>query len=232
MDEQDLLKEAIQVDKELQAEELSKKKKSRWPWIIMGLLLAAIIILYVIPYYAIPLNPEPTNIPTRIQALAPGIESSLEPKIEINGIEDMRLLVNPADHYIKFTADRIASQSCRESTVCYAKAMYYFIRDNFQYIPDPVNTEYIEDPKEFLAAGGGDCESGSIALAALEESVGVDAQLVLISNHAYVRISLPDAPSTYKNDGWIYLDWTCKECSFGEIPWQNWKEKIKIIEIP
>lgn len=231
MDEEDILNEAKQIDKELQDE--LPKKRSKWPFIIIGVLLAIIIALYVIPYHVIPLNPEPKNIPTRIQALAPGIESVLEPKKEINGIEDIRELINPADHYIKFTADRIASQSCREDVVCYAKAMYYFIRDNFQYIPDPVNQEYLEDPKEFLVAGGGDCESGSIALASLEEAVGVDAQLVLISNHMYIRISLPDAPSTYQNDGWIYLDWTCKECSFGEIPWQNWKEeKIKILEVP
>lgn len=230
MNEEDVLKEAMEIDIALPDEE--EKRKSKTPFIVIGVFLALIIVLYVVPYYGIQLNPEPRNIPSRADALAPGIEQALEPKKDIKSMEQVRELINPVDQHVKLTADKIASASCSHSDICYAKAMYYFIRDNFQYIPDPINVEYIEDPKEFFVAGGGDCESGSIALAALEESVGIDSQLVHIAGHMYVRINVPDAPRTYKNDGWIYLDWTCKDCEFGQIPWYNWKKEASYLEVP
>ena len=97
-----------------------------------------------------------------------------------------------------------------------------FVRDNIEYVSDPVAKEYIESPVELLQTRGGDCESGTLLLAALEESIGIDSEIVLIPGHAYLRIKLPSALNKYKLDGdWVYLDWTCNNCDFGEIPYKN-----------
>jgi len=68
-----------------------------------------------------------------------------------------------------------------------------------------------------LKVGGGDCESGSIALANLLEAIGVSTEFVFIPQHALLRINLPEASKRYKIDGYVYLDWTCKNCKFGEV---------------
>ena len=224
MTPEEVLKQAKEIDNEQDSQEHSPKRI----WVFVGIFLVMIMVLYLFPYHWINVNPEPRNIPTTDQALAPDIAENLTPPKKVLDLND---LINPNDQKIKLTANKIVTASCDSNQVCYSKALYYFIRDNYDYVKDPIGVEYVEDPKEFLSAGGGDCESGSIALAALQEAIGIDAQLVLIANHAYVRIKLPEAPKTYKNNGWIYLDWTCKECNFGEIPWQNWEKRAQYLEI-
>ena len=109
--------------------------------------------------------------------------------------------------------------------------MYYFVRDNFDYVSDPLRKEYIEDPKEFLHVGGGDCESGTILLSSMLEAIGVDTQLVFIPGHAYLRAKL-DAPRSYQRDGWVYMDWTCRSCEFGEIPVSSLASRERYLEVP
>ena len=227
MEPEDVLKQVQEIDNGLIEEPRSRR---HW-WIFVGLFLVLIMVLYLVPYQWIKANPEPRNIPEITEVLASDIEKDLQEPKKFIGMDELKSLVNPGDQKIKLTANKIVAESCDENIICYSKALYYFIRDNYKYISDPSGEEYVEDPKEFLSAGGGDCESGSIALAALQEAIGIDAQLVFVANHAYVRIKLDEAPKTYKNDDWIYLDWTCKNCDFGEIPWQNWKKRAQYIEI-
>jgi transglutaminase-like putative cysteine protease len=99
--------------------------------------------------------------------------------------------------------------------------MYYFVRDNIQYVSDPYAKEYIASPLETLKTGGGDCDDGALLLAAMLESIGVNTRIVTIPGHAFVKAEMPDAPPKYKIGGWIYMDWTCRTCSFGEIPYNN-----------
>lgn len=228
MKPEDVLKQAQEID-----DEPAEKPESRkfW-WLFVGLFLVFIITFYLVPYQWIKENPEPRRLITVGQALAPAIDENLKEPMEFIDFKDIKSLIDPNDQKIKLTANKIVTASCEGNIVCYSKALYYFIRDNYEYVPDPKGVEYVEDPKEFLIAGGGDCESGSIALAALQEAIGVDAQLVFVANHAYVRIKLDDAPNTYKNDGWIYLDWTCKDCDYGNIPWQNWQKRAQYVEVP
>ena len=61
--------------------------------------------------------------------------------------------------------------------------------------------------------------SGTILLASLLKSVGVHTQLVLVPKHMYLRIYLDNVPRRYKQeDNYVYLDWTCSTCKFGQIP--------------
>lgn len=198
--------------------------------IILAVGLIFLIVAFIIPFYGLKHNPEPKNIP-RIENVLPANIVLPENNIEIITIGDFNKIINPSDPIIKRIADKIASESCKSNIICQSKALYYFVRDNYDYIKDPSSQEYIEDPKEFLSVGGGDCESGSSALAALQSSIGVRTQLVFIPGHAYVRIKYPDMPKQYLRDGWIYLDWTCRDCSYGEIPAINIGKHETYLEI-
>lgn len=198
------------------------------PWykgpikIILSLFLILIIVFWYIPNYAVKLDPHPSRIPSIVEVLPNNIQ--LENKtVQINNRDDYLKLINPSDPIIKQTADKIAAISCEGKRICQAKAVYYFVRDNFDYISDPVNREYVEDPKEVLVKGGADCESGTILLANLLESIGIVTEMVFIPQHAFLRIKLPEASKRYKIDDWVYLDWTCDNCEFGEIPLKNKK---------
>ena len=226
-----------EIHAEIINEELSKpdhgKDKPRrlgpLKWII-GLFLVLIIIAWVVPTYTIKLNPEPRDIPT-ISGVVYGLNLNNNLSANFTSRQDWKALVDPYDPIVKQIATRIAVQSCEGNQICHAKAVYYFVRDNIEYVSDPVRKDYVEYPTELLNSGGGDCESGAILLAALEEAIGVNAQLVFIPNHALVRIQLPKAPDTYKRNGWIYLDWTCSDCEFGKIPLSSLAERETYLDV-
>jgi transglutaminase-like putative cysteine protease len=219
-------KEEIKEEPQVITEEIPEEE----PWyrgplrIILSLFLLLLIVMWTFSYYGGRIDPEPTRIPTKAEVLPPNI--ILENKtIQIQTRNDFQKAITPSDPLIKQTADRIASLSCDGNRVCQAKAIYYFVRDNYEYISDPTRKEYIKDPKELLETGGGDCEDGAILTASLLESIGVTTELVFIPGHALLRVLLPEASKGYKINDFIYLDWTCKECNFGEIP-LNVKKQI------
>lgn len=184
--------------------------------IVLALFLLIIIVMWTFSYYGGKIDPEPNNIPSKEDVLPSNIV--LENKtLDITNREDYNKAVNPIDPVIKQTADKIASLACDGNRVCQAKATYYFIRDNYEYISDPIGQEYIEDPKEFLKIGGGDCESGTIALANLLEAIGISTEFAFIPGHAFLKIDIPEALKRYKTENYVYLDWTCKNCGFGEL---------------
>jgi transglutaminase-like putative cysteine protease len=195
--------------------------------IITGVFIALLLIFYVIPHYGFKSDPRPEgnydfalNIP------------ETQDSFEINSPSDFSLAVMPQDKEIRKLATLIINKNCVESKVCYAKAMFDYVRTNTQYVNDPVGVEYVEHPFEILNTKAADCESGTLLLANLMESVGIDSQLVLIPNHAYLRIWLPEALKKYKHkDGWIYLDWTCKNCDFGEVPLKDINSERRVFEL-
>lgn len=197
-------------------EEIDYEEKKRGPLIyIIAIFLVFLIVMMIFPYYGIPMDPRPTHIPSVDEVMIPANISSETTNLETR--EDFQNFVVPESPMVKTVANRIVSQACEGERVCHAKAVYYFVRDNFDYIRDPVNFEYVEMPNDFILSGGGDCESGTLLMANFMEAVGIDSQLVFIPGHALLRIRLHEALSKYKRDGWVYLDWTCKGCEFGEI---------------
>jgi len=185
--------------------------------IILAIFLVLLLVLMIFPEYSVKLDPEP-NIGFSVSNVIPEDIEIIDEAIQPSGYNDFKKLVKPNDPIVKQTADKISSTACSGNKICSAKAMFYFVRDNFDYISDPIGIEYVESPREFLSVGGGDCESGSVTLANLEAAIGIKTQMVFIPGHAYVRIKLDDTSKKYKNKGWIYLDWTCKSCGFGELP--------------
>ena len=199
------------------------EEEEREPWWkgpvkwIMGMFLVLMLIGMYFPYYNLKHNPAPTNIPN-IDDIGWILEGEDVNNLNrTNSLKQAILFVDPTNPMIKQAATTISTQSCEGSKICNAKAVYYFVRDNIEYVSDPVGKEYIEPPVEVLKTGGADCESGAILLAALEESIGVSARFVLIPNHALIKIFMPDAPKRYRHGEWIYLDWTCSSCDFGEL---------------
>jgi len=179
---------------------------------IMMIFLLLIIVMWYFPKESIKLDPSPGRIPTIGEVLPEGFSVGNR-----TGGEDYDVFVLN-DPVLKQIGNKIAALSCEGSKICQAKAVYYFVRDNIEYVSDPFKFEYIESPYEVLYAGIADCDGHAVLLSALEGSIGINSELVFIPNHVFVRIKLTDAAKRYKNNGWIYLDPTCKNCEFGELP--------------
>ena len=204
-------------------EEVEEEKRSPLVY-ILALFLILMLILWIVPYYSVKLDPEPKNIPTKESILPANITAGERNTTLITRNEFLSLL-NPNDQLIKQTASKVASQSCSSEKICQAKAIFYFVRDNFDYVSDP-RTEYVESAREVLATGGSDCDGMAVLLANLEMAIGIETRFVFIPDHVYVQIKLDEAMKKYKtDDGWINLDATCSYCEFGEIPYQNIESK-------
>lgn len=198
-----------------------EEKEEQWwqgpaKWII-GLFLILMLIGWYFPYYNMSSNPPPKNIPSLEDIAWIFSNAEIGNGNRTNSIMDAGKFIDPQNPVIRQAATTISTQSCSGSQVCSARALYYFVRDNINYVADPIGMEYIEPPVEVFRTGGADCESGAILLAALNEAVGINARIVLIPGHALIRIFLPDAPRRYRHGDWVYLDWTCSGCDFGEL---------------
>ncbi|MBT6774577.1 hypothetical protein HOA91_04355 [Candidatus Woesearchaeota archaeon] len=180
--------------------------------VIMGLFLILILVLWLVPYYGIKQNPEPNYLPTIADL---NIPEMVIPEIN-SGKITAYVSVTPE---IKQIADKIVTLSCQEThKVCNAKAMFYFVQKNFNYLNDPLAFEYFKTPQESLKSDSGDCDDSSILLSSLLQSIGLQTRFVFVPGHVYVQVKLSEAVSAYKTeDDWINLDTTCFNCEFGEI---------------
>lgn len=211
-------------------------EEEKEPWykgpikIILGIFLLFLIVLMVLPVYTVKLDPEPTRVASLDEVILTDVVLSNE-SFTLKTRQDFNDFLDSRDPVIKQAANRIVTIGCERSRICNAKAIYYFVRDNIEYVNDPVNFEYIEEPREVLINKAADCESGSLTLAAMLESIGIDAELVFIPGHAFLRIKLDEAMKRYKQDDYVYLDWTCKQCGFGEIPMKNVGVRKEVLDV-
>jgi len=179
---------------------------------ILTVFLILLLLLWLIPVYGIKQNPEPQTIPT-LQEL------NLHPLSipNITGSDIHSYLQTTPD--IKQIADKIVTLSCSQThKVCNAKAIFYFVQQNFNYLNDPLAGEYYKTPQESFQSNSGDCDDASILTASLLQSIGLQTRFVHVPQHIYLQVKIPEAISTYKtDDDWINLDPTCRSCQFGEI---------------
>ena len=209
----------------MEIERIDDEDFEKEPWyrgpikIIIMLFLLLIISMWVFSYYAVKIDPQPGRIPGINEAFIQNFEVNISNK-KIITKNDFYGLINPNDPVVKQTADRVVNIACESSSkVCHAKAIYYFVRDNFQYVSDPNAFEYVKDARESLVTKTIDCEDGAILLSSLLEAVGIQTEFVFIPGHVYIQAYLPEAAKRYKNkEGRVSLDVTCKNCEFGEIP--------------
>lgn len=194
--------------------EVPEEEKKRSPlWYVVAAFLILILVLWVVPYYGFRSDPKPSSIPSLSSVLADAPRGNYTMKLQ--SIDDVRSLqVSP---FLKHVASKIASSCSEVSDVCYSKAMFYFVRDNIVYVPDP-KIDYIESPEAVLLDGSADCDGEAVTLAMLLKSVGITSRIALTNDHSYVQIYLPDAIKFYKSeDDWVFVDPTCKSCRFGEV---------------
>ncbi|MBR9682939.1 transglutaminase domain-containing protein [Candidatus Woesearchaeota archaeon] len=192
--------------------------------IIIGLFLLLLIIMWLVPFYGIKQNPEPNRL-VELDELNTQMEI---PLISSSDIRDY-VLVNSE---IKQVADRIVSLSCSQThRVCNAKALFYFVRDNFDYVNDPLAFEYYKTPQESFSSQNGDCDDASILLSSLLRSVGFQTRFVQVPRHIFVQVKIPEAVSSYKTEAdWINLDATCSNCEFGEMHYSYTNSNKNFIE--
>ncbi len=198
---------------EEQIEEQEERKKSPI-WILAGVFILLMFVLSIIPFWAIRADPSPSYIPT----LSEVVPDDLTYNVIVS--DDFRhyIILDPE---IKTIADNIVVKACNSGeTVCHAKALFYFVRDEFEYVSDPTKFELIKTPKQSLVNQGGDCDDASVLLATMLESIGISTRLVFVPGHVYVEAWIPTAPNRYKSDdSWVPMDGTCSSCEFGEIHW-------------
>lgn len=195
-----------------------EETEQKQPWdkgpikIILALFLILLIILWIFPHYGLKQNPEPTYTPTLQELNIPKLQI---PNLQSTNIQDY-LQVTPE---IKQIADKIITLSCPQThPVCNAKALFYFVQKNFNYLSDPLAFEYYKTPQESFLTLSGDCDDASLNLGSLLQAVGFQTRFVKVPHHLYLQVKIPEAVSSYKTEqDWINLDPTCKDCPFGEI---------------
>jgi len=198
---------------------------------IIGMFLLVIVVSWLIPYYYIGVNPSPIYKPELLEVFNSiqdwdGVKNNYTNYSYEN---QYILLINDGILDTKVIADRVSSLACDYGDnyqICQAKALYYFVQNELDYIPDPVTYDYVKAPMESLASYGGDCDDAAVLLSSMLGAVGIKTRLVFVPRHVYVEAYMPNIPSyykSYKNENWVTLDATCKNCKFGENVLKNIK---------
>ena len=211
----------MEQEEKIEEEVQEEKPRNKFFIIFITLIVILMLIVWVFPAYRIKVDPSPEKIPT-ISELDLTIPKTEGMNTSQRGFLE---LLNPTDPFVKTTANKISNLACskvtKEEGVCYAKALFYFVRDNIQYIDDPYAREYLATPAETLFSESGDCDDYSILLANLLQAVGIETRFVFVPGHVFVQAKLKDALKYYKTEGdWVSLDSTCKNCEFGELTFQ------------
>ncbi len=194
----------------------TKFKKSGIKFIFAGFIIL-IFLMSLVAYYIVPLDPSPQRIPTIEEVVPENLEYS-----RINSSIYKEYII--VDSEIKAIADTIISESgCPSgSKTCQAKAMFGFVKQNIDYVSDPLEFEYVKTAKESLVLKSGDCDDASVLLSTLLQAIGIKTRLVFVPGHVYVQAEIPDARAKYKEtENWISMDATCQYCEFGEISYSS-----------
>ncbi len=194
---------------------------------LVAIVVALGLILLSIQAYFYLIRPEPVNIPT-LDDVRVFLELGLEAPFSSHDPEEVREVVESIRQNIKPVANFIAAESCGESDrLCQSKALFYFVRDEIQYVADEQFHDQLENPLTVLKTGGADCEDMSVLLIALQKAIGNQTNLVFVPGHAFAQVSIPD----YKNGEWIHMDATCDSCQFGELSNSVVLQERQIFEI-
>ncbi|MBN1258359.1 transglutaminase domain-containing protein [Candidatus Peregrinibacteria bacterium] len=210
---------------ELPYEPIPPKNKHPLYAVIALVVAIALFVLSVEGYFWL-IRPEPGLVPALadIQSFLP--QNPGQPFLFYKP-DDVRRMVADTQDAIKLVANFIAAQSCSKAdSVCQSKALFYFVRDNIQYVADAQFHDRLENPLITLKTGGADCEDMAVLLGALEKAIGNDARLVFIPGHAYIQVRVPD----YRNK-WYSLEVTCKTCKWNQVPDENALQKKTFEEL-
>lgn len=202
-----------QILQEVIAEEPSRKPQNSPIVYLIGIILAILLIMWLVPDGVIPPRAKIKNIPS-LETVLP--ESTIPSRVESN---DINIFVINEDPTLKLIASKVVTSACSQpDKKCYAQALFYFVQNNIVYVTDPVG-EYYELPMETLMAGAADCDGHAILLASLLRNVGVLTEFVFTPNHVAVQAWVPKhslLPQNKYAHEWYHLDPTCKSCKPGQ----------------
>ncbi len=160
------------------------------------------------------IRPEPVNVP-HLEDVSDFLSTDSTEAFSSHRPDDLAQVFESTRSTIKQVANYVVAQSCLKSDrLCQSKALFYFVRDEIDYVPDERFHDALENPLITLKTGGADCEDMAVLLMTLQKAIGNDVRLVLVPGHAYAQVSIPD----YKNGRWVNLEATCDTCQFGELP--------------
>ena len=140
---------------------------------IMMVFLLLLIVMWYFPKESIKLDPEPSVVPSIEEVLPDGFSVGNKTGGKDYDVFELN------DPVLKQIGSKIAALSCDGNKICQAKAIYYFVRDNIEYVSDPFKFEYIESPYEVLYTGSADCDGHAVLLSALEGSIGLNLSLIM-----------------------------------------------------
>jgi hypothetical protein len=127
-----------------------------------------------------------------------------------------------------------------------AEAVFYFVRDRVNYIPDidqfPYE-EFAQNADELATiidqngVGYGDCEDSTVLLAVMYKGAGYRSAIMVGSGHTAALVYLPDykkATAIFElegESGWIWAEATGKNNSLGWVPKELINGKLAAYEI-
>lgn len=206
-------------------EPIRPKGHSPFYRLVAILSIIALLLLSIRGYFYL-IHPEP-NVKLTLMDVQEFLPTNLEEPFSSHSSDDVKKVVQNTNGVIKQVANRIAADSCRTSDrVCQSKAIFYFVRDEIRYVPDPQFHDELENPLITLKTGGADCEDMAVLLIAMQKAIGNEARLVFVPGHAYAQVKIPK----YKNK-WLNMEATCKTCTFNEVPTDTLIERKQFFEI-
>jgi transglutaminase-like putative cysteine protease len=137
----------------------------------------------------------------------------------------MRAIVDrdSRDTYIRKVAEHIVRDCRGHDFLCEIKACFEFARDRITYRRDPLLHEYVQDSRQTLEAGVGDCDCKVVLLCSLLQSLGHRTRFVVLGqdnenfSHVYCEVLT-------KQHGWLPLDPTNEQAHVG------WEAKARVKE--
>lgn len=211
-------------------EDLKDPQKSKLLiWVLIPIVLL-VFILSIVPFYSIKVNPPPDRAAVDNFAITSAEKAKLEliNYAPTSSIPEAIKQVAVSDY--RDIAVRLSTSACKVSSeLCYAKAIYYYVQGKASYVSDP-KVQYVQSPAETLLNSGGDCEDKSLAVAAMLEAIGIDADVGVTSDHAFARAQLSDAPFWLRrNSDYVWLD-PSSDSEFSKISFDP-KEVTGFLEV-
>lgn len=143
----------------------------------------------------------------------------------IETLKYMRAIVqrDSNDQYVRKAAEHIVRDCRGHDFLCEIQACFGFVRDRITYRRDPLLQEYVQDSRQTLEAGVGDCDCKVVLLCSLLQALGHRTRFVVIGHdsdalsHVYCEVLT-------KQHGWLPLDPTNEQAHVG------WEAKARVKE--
>lgn len=151
----------------------------------------------------------------------------------INTIDEMlKIIKESSGHpYVRQWAERLISKLPARDQASEAAKIYYFLRDNCRYTPDPLDLEYVQTPPltlQSIEAGQTpcmDCDDYATTAASLLRSIGIPCRITITSyfgNHDWSHVycealigQLNDGTLSGKSAQWVTIDPIKNDKPFG-----------------